>query len=79
MSFSVVAWGDLAESLHRKVRRKDRLFIFGKLRIRTWKQGGVNHIRPEIHLESYHLMQGTARYPPETTDELENQPYDAVG
>lgn len=56
MSFSIVAWGDLAESLHRNVCRGNHLFILGKLRIRTWKQGGVNHIRPEIHLDSYHLL-----------------------
>ncbi len=57
MAFSLVAWGSLAEALHRSVRRGDNLFILGKLRIRTWKQEGVNHLRPEIHLDSYHLLQ----------------------
>ena len=55
-SFSLVAWGSLAEALHRNVRRGDNLFIFGKLRIRTWNQEGINHLRPEIHLDSYHLL-----------------------
>lgn len=56
-AFSLVAWGRLAEALHRSVRRGDNLLILGKLRIRTWKQEGVNHLRPEIHLDGYHLLQ----------------------
>ncbi|TXF88136.1 single-stranded DNA-binding protein [Neolewinella aurantiaca] len=56
-AFSIVAWGSMAESLHRKVRRGDNLFVTGQLRIRTWKQEGINHVRPEIHLGSYLLLQ----------------------
>jgi len=78
MSFSVVAWDDLAESLHRKVRRKDNLFVLGKLRIRTWKQGGMNQIRPEIHLESYHLLQGGEQHLSETHDEPASRPHDPM-
>lgn len=74
MAFSIVAWGDLAESVYRKVRRKDNLFILGKLRIRTWKQGGINHIRPEIHLDSYHLLQSSPQRITEVGEDLANCP-----
>jgi len=60
-SFSLVAWGRLAASLYRHVKRGDGLFISGELRIRTWKQAGVTHLRPEVHLNSYHLLQGSSR------------------
>jgi single-strand DNA-binding protein len=56
-AFSLVAWGSLAEALHRSVRRGDNLFVLGKLRIRIWKQEGINHLRPEVHLDGYHLLQ----------------------
>lgn len=56
-AFSLVAWGRLAESLHRNVRRSERLFVIGELRIRTWKQAGINQLRPEIHLDTFHLLQ----------------------
>lgn len=61
MSFAIVAWGAVAESLHRSVRRNDHLFLIGKLRIRSWKQKEVNHLRPEVHLESFHLLRRTAK------------------
>ncbi len=61
MAFSIVAWGGVAESLHQTVFRGDHLFIIGRLRIRTWKQEGINHLRPEVHLEHYHLIKSSLK------------------
>lgn len=59
--FSLTAWNSLAEAFHRKVRRNDRLFIQGKLRIRSFRQDGTTHLRPEIHLDSFHVLERSGR------------------
>lgn len=79
MSFSLIAWGSLAESLHRNVQRGAHLFVFGKLRIRTWKQEGVNHLRPEIHLDSYHLLQRSVVRESGVEAASENDQYQPAG
>gem|GEM_PF-3018231 len=55
--FILTAWNSLAEAIHRKVRRNDRLLVQGKLRIRSFRQDGTLQLRPEIHLESFHVLQ----------------------
>lgn len=59
--FMLTAWNSLAEAFHRKVRRNDQLFVQGKLRIRSFRQDGATHLRPEIHLDSFHVLQRTGR------------------
>lgn len=69
-AFSLVAWGSLAESLLRDVQRGGALFVTGELRIRTWKQAGMNQLRPEIHLSSYLLL----HQPPKPDDGVGEAP-----
>ncbi len=56
-SFSITAWGKLAEALHQKVRRGDRLFVQGKLRVLTYQQPGGKQLRPEVQLTSFHVLE----------------------
>lgn len=55
--FSLTAWGTLADAFYQRVKRGDLLFVQGRLRIRAFRQGGVMQYRPEIHLDSFHLIQ----------------------
>ena len=61
--FMLNAWGSLAASFHERVRRGDSLFIQGRLHIRTFRQGGVQHFRPEVHLASFLILERTHRHP----------------
>jgi|AntRauTorckE5430_2_1112549.scaffolds.fasta_scaffold04749_3 single-stranded DNA-binding protein len=54
--FVVTAWGDLADAFYRDVRKGDNLLLHGRLRLRTWSQGGICHSRPEIHLNRFFLL-----------------------
>lgn len=56
-AFSISAWGPLAQAMYERVKRGDLLFVQGRLRIRSFRQSGVQQYRPEIHVESFHLMQ----------------------
>lgn len=56
--FVVTAWGDLADAFYRDVRKGDELLLHGRLRLRTWSQGGIRHSRPEIHLNRFFLLNG---------------------
>jgi single-strand DNA-binding protein len=62
-TFMLNAWGSLAESFHERVRRGDALFVQGRLHIRTFRQGGVQHFRPEVHLASFLILERTHRHP----------------
>lgn len=62
--FILTAWNSLADAFYQRVRRNDRLFIQGKLRIRSFRQDGAVHLRPEIHLDSFHVLaRSEARLP----------------
>jgi single-strand DNA-binding protein len=61
--FILNAWGSLATSFHERVRRGDSLFIQGRLHIRTFNQGGIQHFRPEVHLASFYILERTHRRP----------------
>ncbi|MEL7161790.1 MAG: single-stranded DNA-binding protein [Bacteroidota bacterium] len=66
--FQLVAWASVAQSLHARVRRNDRLLVRGRLRNRTFHRGGVTHLRTEIHLESFcHLAAPPDRRPENIT------------
>jgi len=61
LPFTVTAWGRLADAFHGGVRKGDRLFIQGRLRLRSWKEKGVRQTRPEIHLETFLVLQKRQR------------------
>ncbi|MFK8162641.1 MAG: single-stranded DNA-binding protein [Lewinella sp.] len=62
-AFMLNAWGTLAESFHERVRRGDTLFVQGRLHIRSFRQGGTQHFRPEIHLSTFYILERTHRRP----------------
>ena len=54
--FVLIGWAGLARRLHEVVRAGDRLFVQGELRTRSYVADGQNHLRTEVHLESYVLL-----------------------
>lgn len=61
--FMLNAWGTLATSFHERVRRGDSIMVQGRLHIRTFQQGGVQHFRPEVHLSAFFILERTHRRP----------------
>jgi len=47
--FSVIAWGELAETVKRTLKKHDLAFVEGRLQSRSWKdQSGIQQISNEI-------------------------------
>lgn len=54
--FVLIGWSSLARRLHEVVRSRDRLFVQGELRTRSFVSEGINQIRTEVHLEQFVLL-----------------------
>lgn len=61
--FMLNAWGTLATTFYERVRRGDTIMVQGRLHIRTFQQGGVQHFRPEVHLAAFYILERTHRRP----------------
>ena len=55
-AYRIVAWQDLARSLHRKVQRGDTLLVQGHLVNRSLTTEGRTYVRTEVHATEFRLL-----------------------
>ena len=54
---NVVVWGDLAEEVHRAIKKGNRVFASGRVQTRSWEtQSGSKRTTTEIVADNVHLL-----------------------
>lgn len=60
--FNIVAWGELAETCNRYLRKGDRIYIEGRLKARSWEgKDGQKHELTEVIAGELIMLGGSAR------------------
>ena len=54
--FQLVAWNGVAEQLHARVHRGDRLLVQGKLVNRQGRHGDAEFVRTEVHVTHFAVL-----------------------
>ncbi len=52
----LVAWSGVARRLQASVRRGNRILVQGKLLYRKFECRGMTHVRPEIHVDHFAVL-----------------------
>jgi single-strand DNA-binding protein len=60
--FNIVAWGELAETCNRYLRKGDRIYVEGRLKSRSWDgKDGQKHELTEVVAGELIMLGGSAR------------------
>lgn len=59
--FRLVAWESTARRLTERVRRGQEILVRGRLRNRQFKRDGITHVRTEVHVDQFHILDRTEK------------------
>lgn len=54
-------WGALADTVHKYVKKGDRLYIGGSIKYRQWEKDGVKHYATEIKADTMKMLSSGAK------------------